>query len=527
MRRLPFLSALLVLIAQSGFAEDRPPTMQDAVRTAVSAGKLDDSDNVGTTSDQASYRDLERDAGILVGLEVGLAKWSDREIPFAIRPIYRNGSQEVTGRAAGNFNSDEIRRRVRVSAKPDYAVGGMWLRTGAGMDRVCLHYMRIRGTGLDATDNYTSGWIGSSDGGSERYVDSGGRPVVGLFGTTSEKQAHNFGFISARVPLPPPKPKEPRPAPPTNAMDEQAADPEPWKAKKSNLELEEEARKEQEPKEGLGTIFVVFLVFGLVAVPLVVVLYFVLGKKGTPTIPVEDERAARPKRAAGDPTGRPVSERPELARRLQGQLPPTMPATARTAVNPMDRIIEEPPPPFFVVRATYRARRDRMARIYVLPTEMLVIDCGSGADQNAAAGMAAAFAMGGGVVGAFVGTQVANMVADHQKSGGEVIQSRLDRLDLPALLGCATEEGNFRAGFDEVTGISIDPPRQRRTGEKPSRGVGTLRFRHLRRGEYTFEFLNGAEIRGAVELLRRNSQAVRIHVGTGWDDATSIILADL
>jgi hypothetical protein len=525
MRRLLLLYVLLLLFAPPGSAQDRPPTMEEAVRKAVSAGKLDDSDNVGTTSDQASYRDVERDAGILVGLEIGLAKWFDREIPFAIRPIYRNGSQEVTGRAAGNFNSDEIRRRVRVSAKPDYAVGGMWLRTGAGMDRVCLHYMRIRGTGLDATDNYTSGWIGSSDGGSERYVDSGGRPIVGLFATTNEKQAHNFGFISARVPLPPPRPKDLRPAPPANAVDEEAADPEPWKAKKSKLELEEEARKEQEPKEGVGTIFIVFVVFGLVAVPLVVVLYFVLGKKEKTTVAVEDERAARPKRTAGDLSGRPVSERPELARRLGAQLPAT--ATAPTARNPMDRVIEEPPPPFFVVRATYRARRDRMARIYVLPNEMLVIDCGSGADQNVAAGMAAAFAAGGGVVGAFVGTQVANMVADYQKAGGEVIQSRLDRLDLPALLGCATEEGNFRAGFDEVTGICIDPPRARRTGEKPSRGVGTLRFRHLRRGEYTFEFLNGAEIRGAVELLRRNSQAVRVNVGTGWDEATALYLADL
>jgi len=526
MRRLPILAALLLLIAQSGVAEDRPPAMEDAVRKAVSAGKLDDTDNVGMPSEQASYRDLDRDAGIHVGLEVGLAKWTDREIPFAIRPIYRNGSQEVTGRAAGNFNSDEIRRKVRFTAKPDYAVGGMWLRTGAGMDRLCLHYMRIRGTGLDASDNYTSGWIGTSDGGSERYVDSGGRPIVGLFANTSEKQANNIGFIAARVPLPPPKPKEIRPAPPTNAGEEQPADPEPWKAKKSNLELEEQARKAQEPSEGLGTTFIVIVVFGLVAVPLMVVLYFVLGKKESPAHPIEGERADAPKRGAGSPGGRPVTERPELARRLQGQIPATTPA-APTAANPMERAIYEPPPPFFVVRATYRARRDRMARIYVLPNEMLVIDCGAGSDQNAAAGMAAAFAMGGGAIGALVGGQVAAMVADNQKTGGEVIQNRLDRLDLPALLGCATEEGNFRAGFDEVTGISIDPPKSRRTSDASSRAVGTLRFRHLRRGEYTFEFLNGTEIRGAVELLRRNSQPVRINVGAAWDDATSVYLADL
>ena len=164
-----------------------------------------------------------------------------------------------------------------------------------------------------------------------------------------------------------------------------------------------------------------------------------------------------------------------------------------------------------------------MTRVYVLPGELLVIDAGPGADHILAAGFAAAAATGGGFVGAFVGGQVASMVADTQKAGGEVLQRRLDQLDLPGLVACAAQEGNFRARYEDVAGIAIEP----RGASNNSRAIGTLRFRHLRRGEYSFEFLSGAEIRGAVELLRRNATSNNIHVGSGWDQATAVYLDGL
>jgi hypothetical protein len=494
----------------------------------VAGGQLQDSDNIGERSAQVPFREIGRDAGILVGLEVGLSRWGDREIPYAIRPIYRRGGREQTGGSAGSLSADEVRRRVRVVAKPDYAVGGIWLRTGAAMDRLSLVFMRIRGASLDTADNYASEWVGTSDGGGEpQYLDGGGRPVVGLFAETEGKQARNFGLIFARVPVPAPKTKDSRPAA-AAAIDPPAPNPaESGQVKKSNLELEAEAHKEQE-SGGVSAVVIILIVLGVIGVPLAVVGYFVLGQKEPPPAPIADDPAERPRRMVSQLPSLPVSERPELARRLQPYLPATIPTTTLTTAIRAERSTGgEPPPPFFLVRATYRARRDRMTRIYVLPGELLVIDAGPGADQNVVAGLATAALTGGGLVGAFLGGQVAAMVADGQKAGGEVLQRRLDQMDLPALLVRATEEGNFRARYEELTGVTIDPPDGKRWGGEPGRAVGTFRFRHLRRGEYSFEFLNGAEIRGAIELLRRTAQANNVHVGSGWDEATAIYLADL
>jgi hypothetical protein len=77
----------------------------------------------------------------------------------------------------------------------------------------------------------------------------------------------------------------------------------------------------------------------------------------------------------------------------------------------------------------------------------------------------------------------------------------------------------------ELVGVTIDPPGAARWGER-TRAVGTFRFRHPGRDEFSFEFLNGAEVRGAVELLRRVLGA-SLRVGQGWDEATAMYLTGL
>jgi hypothetical protein len=170
-----------------------------------------------------------------------------------------------------------------------------------------------------------------------------------------------------------------------------------------------------------------------------------------------------------------------------------------------------------------------MARIYVTTSELLVIDCGPGADMNEAAGLAAAVMTGGGLVGALVGGAVGSMVADAGKAKGEAMQQRLNRLDLAGLLNAAAAAGNFRSRISDLVGVSIDPPTTSSslfTKKKPSRAVGTFRFRELKRGEYTFEFLSGAELRGAIELLRP-VLGTGLRVGRGWDDVTAVYLQGL
>src|SRR5205085_1531095 len=118
-------------------------------------------------------------------------------------------------------------------------------------------------------------------------------------------------------------------------------------------------------------------------------------------------------------------------------------------------------------------------------------------------GLVAAELSGGGMIGALVGSAVSSMVADDRKSRGEAIQQQLDRLDLAALLEVATQKGNFRVPLRDVLGLEIDPPVASMWRPK-GRAVGTFRFRDIRRGEFHFEFLCPVELRGAIELLRRN-----------------------
>jgi hypothetical protein len=160
-----------------------------------------------------------------------------------------------------------------------------------------------------------------------------------------------------------------------------------------------------------------------------------------------------------------------------------------------------------------------MTRIYVVSGELLVIDAGPGADVNQVAGLTAATLTGGGAIGALIGGAVGTMIADSGKAKGEALQMRLNRLDLAGVLTWAGEGGNCRVRLEDLVGVCIDPP----GGKLRSRGVGTFRFRDVKRGEFTFEFLSGAEIWVAVELLRR-AIGPALHVGTGWDEATSVYL---
>lgn len=523
MRAVPFCYAYLlsVLLIPCTLAEDVQPTLPDAVRKAVSARQLQDSENLGDRSSKLAFREVAGEGGVLVGLDVGLAQWGERDIPYTIRPIYREANREWTGGVAGSLGAKEVRRTVRTVAKPGYAVGGMWVRSGGALDRICLLFMRMDKGHLDRTDVYPGDWVGTSDGGSEKYLDGRGKPIVGLFADASRDQARNFGFIYAKVNVPAPKPIEPDPkitVPAPQPLEQN----DPGKEGPSNLSLEAAARKQETEAAGSSGPLILLAILGIVGLPLALVGYFVLGQRETAKARKQDKTDIR-SRKSQQPT-QSIDERPELARRLQ----PYMTAPALSCKRPEDSTLVPggDVPPFFLARATYRARFQRMTRVYVLPNELLIIDAGPGADQNVSAGVAANVLSGGGALGAFIGSAVGTMVADDQKARGEVLQKRLDGLSRPALLRWATEEGNFRAKFEDVIGLSIDPPSNAAGWRDRSRSVGTFRFRHLRRGEYAFEFLCPAELRGAAELLRR-AVGANFHLGTNWDEATAGYLTGL
>lgn len=520
MRYISFPLLLATAICASTSQGQEPSgSIADAVRKATEERRFRESDNLGSRAERAPFREIGGDGSVLVGFEVSLSKWFDSEIPHAIRPIYRQGTKEWTGGMAGQMSGAEIRRTVRITAKPGYAVGGMWIRTGAGMDRLCLHYMRIVDGHLDVDDNYSSDWVGTSDGGSDTYLAGGGEPVVGVVADATQKQARNIGFIYARVPVParkkdPPKNSTPQAAQPA---------PEPVAAQsvdggKSQLARDADAQKAEEVRDDFSW-WLVLVLLAAVGAPMLLVGFLIFGHNESSQPIHPDERAApapRPKKP--EAAAQPVADRPGLKARIE----PDSPATS----GPLLGLKPGEAPPYFMVRATYKAKHHRMARIYVLADELLVIDAGPGADFSQVAGVTAAVLTGGGLLGSLIGGAVGSMVADEQKSGGEAFQRKLDRLSLAGLLEWSTEEGNFRARFDELVGVSIDPAYKNSMWQEKGRAVGTFRFRHLRRGAYSFEFLAPVEIRGAIELLVR-AMGNAVHIGKDWDDITASYLKNL
>ena len=422
-------------------------------------------------------------------------------------------------------------------ARPGYAVGGLWVRTGAGMDRPCLHYFKVTDGGLDPADSYTSPWVGTSDGGGDHYVDGKGQPIVGLLSDAGRDQARSLGIVTARVPpvprKPEPKAKPARKAEPAAAAraEPKAEEPAAGDRKKSKLEEEAPPPEEADDRRPAHARVAGRVPGGRGA-----------GRHHRARVDGEEGAARRagrrrpaPACPAGDPaaiagttdptTGDRPASGPERSRSRPG---PSRGRTVPVASAVLD-VSGGEAPPYFLVRATYRARQSRMTRVYVTPSELLVIDCGPGADMNEAAGVAAAVLSGGGLIGGLIGGAVGNMVADAGKAKGEAIQQHLNGLGLAGVLEAAEAAGNFRARVVDLIGAAIDPPARAAaslfTRRQPrSRAVGTLRFRELRRGEFTFEFLNGAELRGAVELLRR-ALGGGLRIGEGWDEATAVYLA--
>jgi hypothetical protein len=542
------VAAWFVVAASAADDPVRPP-LPDAVRDAVASRQTTDSDNLGVA--RINHREINPEGGVLVGFDVALRRAGSREVPHAFRPIYRNGEQESVGRPVGDLSNRKVFRTVRVTAKPGYAVGGMWVRSGPQIDRVCLRFIRVGDGGLDPTDHYTSDWIGTSDGGKEVYLDGRGRPIVGLLADATPDGARGIGLVYARVSpaprKPPPGPNADTPAPPPGA--ELGPD------GKTRLELEAEANRAQEQQPPAVSNWPDWLPFALVvglAIPVALIALLVLGGNKGRRRPGNEERSVR---SLDDDDGQPLTERPGLARRVESYLPATRAKKRRRAVDlpvedaepsertprprkdtPRPRVAASQPivalptptpedlPPFFTVRATYRARHNRLTRIYVLENELLVIDAGPGADVNETAGLAAAAASGGGVIGALIGGAVGTMVADGQKARGDALQQTLDRLDLRGLLKWAAEDGNFRARYEELVGLSIDPPPAPSLWKGKSGAAGTFRFRHLERGEFTFDFLSPVEIRGAIEMMRHSAAANQVLVGDGWDRVTASYL---
>jgi hypothetical protein len=172
------------------------------------------------------------DGAVLVGFDVGIGKFGDIETVYALRAVYLTAQGEISGQDHGLFygqrkvnkriHKTRVLRRVRVVARPGYAVGGMTLRSGLNINGLSLTYMRVTGGWLDPAQSYTSEWVGDRTGGGEAQIDGIGAPVVGIHGSQDVEHVMSLGLIYMTEPpvvaeVPPPSERQPAPPPQVEA----------------------------------------------------------------------------------------------------------------------------------------------------------------------------------------------------------------------------------------------------------------------------------------------------------------------
>jgi hypothetical protein len=237
----PRLLALWTVLAAGGttLAAERPVAIPTAIfkaaRTAVAEGSLDRTRQLGSPFTKDTFSEVPAEGGVLVGFDFALMPWmGDSEVIQAVRPIYLTLQGERSYHEYGKFTETRPRqanrlapatrplRQVRVTAEAGYAVGGLKLRAGMFMDGMVLTFMRIRGAMLDPEQSYTSNWVGNSRGGSEGFVSSEGRPVVGVFGHEDDQHVLGLGLILLRPPAAPAPVIQPEERPTTRPAEKRA-----------------------------------------------------------------------------------------------------------------------------------------------------------------------------------------------------------------------------------------------------------------------------------------------------------------
>jgi hypothetical protein len=132
--------------------------------------------------------------GLLVGFELSLGKFVDRDVIRSLRPIYRTAEgKEVKGKQYGTPEGKVLRTRARAG----YSVGGVQVRTGLLIDGLSVIYMKVDGDRLDRDDTYQSAWVGNNFGGSPSTLAGDGTAVVGFAArtTANNKECSGLGLI--------------------------------------------------------------------------------------------------------------------------------------------------------------------------------------------------------------------------------------------------------------------------------------------------------------------------------------------
>ncbi len=139
----------------------------------------------------SEFKDLAPEGGLLVGLELGLGKFFDKDMIRAARPIYRVGDKESMGMQYGT----QTTKLVTLKAKEGYAVGGMSVKSGLGFDGMSITFMKVVDGKLDPKDSYESEFVGDDSKKTPTKVIGAGAPILGIAGKTNDKDMTGMGLI--------------------------------------------------------------------------------------------------------------------------------------------------------------------------------------------------------------------------------------------------------------------------------------------------------------------------------------------
>lgn len=497
----------LVLLFGATYAQD-PPSVHTAARAAVANGRTDKSKLRGFSIASNHFDETNVKGGILIGFDLGLSPWFDSEVITALRPIYRTESGLSYGRAYGKFTATETRKRktsekplrvVELRARPGYAVGGMKIRTGLGLDALSLFYHKITGETIEPTPSLRSDYVGNVKGGSERELTGKGQLVVGVYGNLNDDATKviALGLIftqpaTAPAPAPvsapqpiarpivvaKPKPAAPRPVePPMPQEPDPVEEPEPAPVAKAKAKQEEPPPAVVEPvaETSAWMRWLPLAVFGGVLGVFFLPLMLMLGRKKSPPI-------KEPVRVG------PVAELKPLA---------NVPASAQTGVTTECRPASvtwangDEAPTSFNAMQHFVCKPNRLFRFYLLPDEMLIVYAGPGNEWEAAGRSV----VGGGLIPALIGMLISG-VARRKTEAYRAALHAASREDLETLIH---QGQGYHLRTADLQSVRIEAPSW---WDRIDHRMGRLHFRHRGLGELLYHFPSIQEMQQAIEELR-------------------------
>jgi hypothetical protein len=332
-----FLLALLMLTGSAGsvWAQD---SIFAAARNAVATGRFERSKAIGSQNPAGAFVETPSTGAVLVGFDLGVGTFVNYDVVYAIRPVYMTESGESYYHEYGLFSDRQtasrqyktrVLRTERIRAPHGYAVGGLTMRTGLGIDGLSVTFMRISGKSLDASQQQVSAWIGNRNGGSQQTIGGGGAPVIGVHGSQNDEHVRSLGLVYMITPrgvasapvvaAKPPALTQPEPPAPTVQRQAKAeAPPAPAKAEVKEAAAAEKKTGDEDKKAAETPAsatkqpqrrpfefnWVPLAAFGGIAVPLCLILLFTFGRKPSESKTRKPERQEKkqPKPvAAGKP----------------------------------------------------------------------------------------------------------------------------------------------------------------------------------------------------------------------------------